>query len=61
MSAPLHGALNPSATGAFGDAAYTPRPLTNDIPLSTNSSKAGAYITCVDFWAGNPYIGTSAG
>ena len=52
------GALTPSTAGAE-DAAYTLRDLITDIPLSTDSTNAGAYVTCVDFWAGNLYIGTS--
>lgn len=59
MSTP-HGALTPPSAGAE-DGAYTIRDLITDIPLSTDDTNAGAYITCVDFWNGNLYIGTSAG
>lgn len=62
MSTPQHGALTPSAAGAQQqDGAYTIRDLITDIPLSTDDTNANAYITCVDFWNGNLYIGTSAG
>ena len=39
---------------------YTLRELISDIPLS-NDEGEHAYITCVDHWNGNVYIGTSAG
>ena len=40
---------------------YVLRELIKDIPLSTDEDGTQAYITCVDSWNGNLYIGTSAG
>lgn len=51
-----HGALNDDSDGA-----YVLRDLINDIPLSADGEDSDVYITCVDAWNGNLYIGTSAG
>lgn len=51
-----HGSLNDNSDGA-----YVLRDLINDIPLSADGEDSNVYITCVDTWNGNLYIGTSAG
>lgn len=51
-----HGALNDDSDGA-----YVLRDLINDVPLSADGEDSDVYITCVDAWNGNLYIGTSAG
>jgi hypothetical protein len=51
-----HGALNDDSDGA-----YVLRDLINDVPLSADGEDSDVYITCVDTWNGNLYIGTSAG
>lgn len=51
-----HGSLSDDS-----DAAYVLRDLINDVPLSADGEHNNAYITCVDAWNGNLYIGTSAG
>lgn len=40
---------------------YTLREIIRDVPLSQDEDGVQAYITCVDAWNGNLYIGTSAG
>jgi hypothetical protein len=52
-----HGALNDDSD----DGAYVLRDLISDIPLSADGEDSDVYITCVDAWNGNLYIGTSAG
>ena len=51
-----HGSLNDDSDGA-----YVLRDLINDVPLSADGEDSDVYITCVDTWNGNLYIGTSAG
>ena len=51
-----HGSLNDESDGA-----YVLRDLINDVPLSADGEDSNVYITCVDAWNGNLYIGTSAG
>jgi hypothetical protein len=51
-----HGSLNDESDGA-----YVLRDLINDVPLSADGEDSHVYITCVDAWNGNLYIGTSAG
>jgi hypothetical protein len=51
-----HGSLNDESDGA-----YVLRDLINDVPLSADGEDSDVYITCVDAWNGNLYIGTSAG
>jgi hypothetical protein len=51
-----HGAVNDDSDGA-----YILRDLINDVPLSADGEDSDVYITCVDTWNGNLYIGTSAG
>jgi hypothetical protein len=51
-----HGALNDDSDGA-----YVLRDLISDVPLSADGEDSDVYITCVDAWNGNLYIGTSAG
>lgn len=51
-----HGSLNDNS-----DDAYILRDLINDVPLSADGEDSDVYITCVDAWSGNLYIGTSAG
>ena len=48
-----------SADGSTG--AYVLRDLIRDVPLSADGEDSSVYITCVDAWNGNLYIGTSAG
>ncbi|MCJ1479112.1 hypothetical protein MMC13_007796 [Lambiella insularis] len=40
---------------------YTLRSLIDKVPLSTEGEDTDVVITCVEFWEGNLYIGTSAG
>ncbi|KAK4542678.1 hypothetical protein LTR36_006250 [Oleoguttula mirabilis] len=40
---------------------YVLRELIRDIPLSEQEDGTQAYITCIDAWNGNLYVGTSAG
>lgn len=40
---------------------YVLRELIKDIPLTQHDDGTKAYITCVDAWNGNLYVGTSAG
>lgn len=51
-----HGSLKDDSDGA-----YVLRDLINDVPLSADGEDSDVYITCVDTWNGNLYIGTSAG
>jgi len=51
-----HGSLNDDSDGV-----YVLRDLINDVPLSADGEDSDVYITCVDTWNGNLYIGTSAG
>jgi hypothetical protein len=51
-----HGSLNDESDGA-----YVLRDLINNVPLSADGEDTNVYITCVDAWNGNLYIGTSAG
>jgi len=51
-----HGSLKDDSDGA-----YVLRDLINDVPLSADGEDSDVYITCVDAWNGNLYIGTSAG
>ncbi|KAL9117293.1 MAG: hypothetical protein Q9187_006171, partial [Circinaria calcarea] len=39
---------------------YILRPLLQDAPLSVDNDQSHIEITCVDFWEGNLYVGTSA-
>ncbi|KAJ5682622.1 hypothetical protein N7462_005787 [Penicillium macrosclerotiorum] len=45
--------------GSPGPEPYVLRSLFDDVPLATDDS-ADVYITCVEYWDGNLYIGTSA-
>lgn len=53
-----HGSLN---SDSDTDGAYVLRDLIKDVPLSADGEDSNVYITCVDAWNGNLYIGTSAG
>ena len=43
------------------DAAYAFRNVISNVPLSAEEEDDARFITCVEFWDGNLYIGTSAG
>ncbi|KAJ5676884.1 uncharacterized protein N7477_002517 [Penicillium maclennaniae] len=45
--------------GPLGTDPYILRSLFDDVPLATEDS-SGVYITCVEYWEENLYIGTSA-
>lgn len=51
-----HGSLSDDSDGA-----YVLRDLIKDIPLSADGDDPSVYITCVDAWNGNLYVGTSVG
>ncbi|KAK3678808.1 hypothetical protein LTR78_001261 [Recurvomyces mirabilis] len=55
-AAPTTTAANDNTTGP-----YTLRELIRDVPLGVHEDDTPAYITCVDAWSSNLYIGTSAG
>ncbi|TQB77023.1 hypothetical protein MPDQ_005506 [Monascus purpureus] len=38
---------------------YVLRLLLDQVPLTADDTNAGSYITCVEYWNGNLYIGTS--
>ncbi|MCJ1320032.1 hypothetical protein MMC15_005368 [Xylographa vitiligo] len=53
--APLDRSGQPVSTGP-----YTLRSLMEDVPLSAEGQETQITITCVEYWDGNLYIGTSA-
>jgi len=46
---------------ASDDAAYLFREVITNVPLSAEGDNDGLYITCVEYWDSNLYIGTSGG
>ncbi|GAB7341918.1 hypothetical protein MBLNU457_g0225t1 [Dothideomycetes sp. NU457] len=48
-----------SSHAASDDAAYLFREVISNVPLSAEGDDDGLYITCVEYWDGNLYIGTS--
>ncbi|KAK5128762.1 hypothetical protein LTR85_000095 [Meristemomyces frigidus] len=54
-----HAAASEDSEASSGT--YVLRELIRDIPLSDQDDGTKTYITCVDAWNGNLYIGTSAG
>ncbi|EAS32172.1 TGF beta receptor associated protein 1 [Coccidioides immitis RS] len=48
--------LSPPETGP-----YVLRQLVDNVPVSTEQGDEGAHITCVEYWNGNLYVGTSLG
>ncbi|KAI5367774.1 Putative vacuolar sorting protein 39/Transforming growth factor beta receptor-associated domain 2 [Septoria linicola] len=64
MASVVHVALPAAQTSVTEDGSagsYTTRELIRDIPLDSETNSTKGYITCVDTWNGNVYIGTSNG
>ena len=47
-------------TASYVRGTYTLRSLVEDVPLSADGEASDIWITCVELWEGNLYIGTSA-
>ena len=59
--APSGGFGTPLTSPDSTPSSYVVRGLIDNVPLSTGENDQESYITCVDAWNGNLYIGTSAG